>query len=729
MSSNERSGDLVKFFIYLIVVILINVAGYTMFFRIDLTSNRVYSLSDVSKKVVSTLEDPLTVNVFFTKNLPAPYNNVEKYLHDLLEEYALAGNRYFNYKFYNVSPQEGSMNEAVRKNQELAESFGIRPVQIQVLDQDEFKFKMAYMGLAISHGDMIERIPSISSSDRLEYQLTTAIQKLNNKISSFQKLKGNIKVRLYLSSSLDDIAPLLGLEGFSDIPAKVKGIVDKLNKKSFGKLEYKMLDPTKDPSLADQVDKYDIMTMQWPAVPEKSIKAGEGSIGFVAEYNGKAMDIPLLERLQIPVLGAKQMNSVYHLVDMKEVAGILEKDIESLIDINENLGYLADHGCINLWGRDYNIPGMPNQGSISRFNEIASKTYSIKEVRLSDRDLLDGLNCLIIADPTKPFNDYELFQIDQFLMNGKSIAFFLDSFEQSPSQGGGAQYKPIDTGLEKLLNHWGINIKKSIVLDEDCYKAQLPEEYGGGERPLYYVAQIRDDNINKKLPFMKNIRGLLIQKSSPVELDEKRVKEEGLTFHKLFSSSEKSWEMTEPLNLNPLMMSPPGPGEKLKSIPLAYTVEGAFPSYFADKPVPHAVIEKKEDKDKKGDVKEKEEPVAAFNQIKAEEKKIDKGKPGKIFIIGTADVLKNNVISPEGNNPNSIFIMNLLDYLNGREAIAVMRSKTGSLNPLAIISAGAKSGIKYFNIIGLPIIVALFGLFIWFIRHRRKLAIQELFKR
>jgi ABC-2 type transport system permease protein len=91
--------------------------------------------------------------------------------------------------------------------------------------------------------------------------------------------------------------------------------------------------------------------------------------------------------------------------------------------------------------------------------------------------------------------------------------------------------------------------------------------------------------------------------------------------------------------------------------------------------------------------------------------------------------LKNNVISPEGNNPNSVFIMNLLDYLNGREAIAVMRSKTGSLNPLAMISAGAKSGIKYFNVIGLPIIVALFGLFIWFIRHRRKLAIQELFKR
>ncbi len=731
MKSNERSGDLVKFFIYLIVVILINVAGFTMFFRADLTSNRVYSLSEVSKEVVSTLEEPLTIYVFFTKNLPAPYNSVEKYLHDLLEEYALAGNRHFNYKFFDVSPQEGFMDEEIRKNQELADSFGIRPVQIQVLEQDEFKFKMAYMGLAIIHGDMVERIPAISSSDRLEYQLTTAIQKLNNKISTFQKLEDNIELRLFLSSSLEDIAPHLGIESFSHIPGEVQEIVDRLNKKSFNRLDYKMLDPSKDPSLEDQVEKYNVMTMQWPEVPEESIESGRGSIGFIVEYKGNVLEVPLLERLQIPILGAQQMSSIYHLVDMEVVEEVLQKSIESLIDINENLGYLADHGCINLWGREYNIPGMPSQGSISNFNGLASQTYSIKEVRLTERDLLDGLNCLLVAGPTQPFNDYELFQIDQFLMKGKSIAFFLDSFEEIQSQRGGAQFNRTETGLEKLFNHWGIDIKKSIVLDQDCYKAQLSEEYGGGEQPLYYVPQIRDEFINRDLPFMKNIRGLLIQKASPVVLDETRIKENGLIAHKLFSSSEKSWEMAEPLNLNPMMMHPPGPGAGMMSMPLAYTLEGSFSSYFADKPVPQAVMEEEKNNDEENGEEDavKDRPLIAADQIKAEDKKIDKGKPGKIFIIGTSDVLKNSVISPAGTNINAIFIMNLVDYLNGQEDVAVMRGKTGNLNPLSKLSAGVKSGIKYFNIIGLPVIVALFGLIIWFIRYRRKLAIQEMFKK
>ncbi len=59
------------------------------------------------------------------------------------------------------------------------------------------------------------------------------------------------------------------------------------------------------------------------------------------------------------------------------------------------------------------------------------------------------------------------------------------------------------------------------MLDQDCYKAELPPEYGGGEQPLYYVSQVNDEMINKKLLFIKDIRGLLVQKSSPVVLDEK----------------------------------------------------------------------------------------------------------------------------------------------------------------------------------------------------------------
>jgi hypothetical protein len=91
-------------------------------------------------------------------------------------------------------------------------------------------------------------------------------------------------------------------------------------------------------------------------------------------------------------------------------------------------------------------------------------------------------------------------------------------------------------------------------------------------------------------------------------------------------------------------------------------------------------------------------------------------------------MIKDNMVNLEGTNPNSIFIMNLLDYLNDREEIAVMRSKGQSFNPLHDTGASAKLFVKYFNIAGLPALVILFGLGVWFRRHSRKKRIQTMFQ-
>ena len=205
MASGKRSGLYFKFIVYIAVVVLVNVAGITLFLRADLTANRIYSISDASKRVVATLSEPLTIKVFFSKDLPPPYNNTERYLHDLLEEYAIYGNRFFNYRFYNVSAEEGELTDNARENQNIANNYGIQPIQIQVVDKDEVKFQKAYMGLALIHGDLIEGLPAITSIDGLEYRLTTAIQKMNNKISALLGLPEKINIKLFLSSSLEII--------------------------------------------------------------------------------------------------------------------------------------------------------------------------------------------------------------------------------------------------------------------------------------------------------------------------------------------------------------------------------------------------------------------------------------------------------------------------------------------------------------------------------------------
>ena len=234
MGGKILSGKYIKFFTYLTVIVLINAVGITLFARIDLTENKIYSISKASQKVVSTLSEPLTINVFFTKNLPAPYNNTERYLYDLLEEYSIYANQYFNYHFYDVSPEEGDISKKARENQELAKNYGIFPIQIQVVEKDEIKFKRAYMGLVLIHGDIIEKIPTITSIEGLEYSLTTAIQKLNNKISALLNLQEKIHVKLFLSSSMEIVAPYMRLKKLSQLPGKIENIIQKLNAKNYG---------------------------------------------------------------------------------------------------------------------------------------------------------------------------------------------------------------------------------------------------------------------------------------------------------------------------------------------------------------------------------------------------------------------------------------------------------------------------------------------------------------
>ena len=732
MNAKSRHSKYIKFFTYLVVILLINAVGLTLFFRIDLTGNKIYSLSEASKIVVSNLSEPLTINVFFTKNLPAPHNNTERYLHDLLEEYAIHANNFFNYRFYDVSPEGESISGgSPGANRELANNYGINPVQIQVFEKDEVKFKNAYMGLVLIHGDIIEKIPTITTMSGLEYKLTSAIQKLNNKVSALLRLRDDIMVKLFLSSSLKRVAPHMGLNDLQEYPDEIEKIVKTLNNKVYNKLKYVYIDPSGDQHSPDEWEKYNLMSLKWPTLSEGKIQAGDGVIGLVMEYKDNFRVMPLLKIFRIPIIGTQ-----YNLAEIDQIEEMINDNLETLIDINEDIGYLADHGTLNA--PSFSPMGQQSNDTLSNFSTLVSGNYTLKQINLKDGSIPDSIKCLIIARPTEKFTDYELYQIDQALMQGKNLAIFLDAFnevmpnaQQSLGFNRGPTFVPLHTGLEKLLGHYGVRIKKSLVMDQNSHKQRLPQSMGGGERPIYFVPIIKNKFINKDLEFMRNIKGLIAIKISPLELDEKRVSENKLKVHRLFASSEKSWEMTKQINLNPMFITPPTSDEEMESFALAYLMEGNFPSYFAGKPMPEKTPAKKteKDNDKKENSEKPAEKKMSTEWAKIETKGgfVSKSKHSKVFLIASSAILRNNILDPKGEDPNAMFIINVLDTLNNKDDIAVMRSKELQFNPLYESSSLTKTFTKTFNIAGLPVLVVFFGLFVLLRRRSRKKVIQMMF--
>ena len=435
---------------------------------------------------------------------------------------------------------------------------------------------------------------------------------------------------------------------------------------------------------------------------------------------------------------------------MKAIEEAMNQQVETLIGINETIGYLADHGTPNLYGSQMSRGQQGAPEDVETFRSLVSKTYSFKDIQLKDQANLDGFNCLVIAGPTKPFNDYDLFQIDQYLMKGKNLAIFLDSFKEGAAQQSmfnaqGPQQVPLNTGLEKLLEHYGISIKPVMVMDENSFKQQIPPQYGGGERNIYFAPLIKDEQINKDYPFMKPIKGLVAYKMSPLLVNSDKLSQSGVKANLLFSSSPKSWEMKAPLNLNPMFMQPPAATESLSAKPLAYILEGEFPSYFAGKPIPEKPQPEKsptepnesedmENPDKKTVPDASAPPLdpgvsADLSKIEGGGKVISKGSPGRIFLMASSEMLKDNILDEAGRSPNAVFILNVLDYLNNHQDIATMRSKEQRFNPLVNISPMAKTGIKSLNIAGLPVMVVLAGLAVWFRRKSRRRQIQLLFQK
>jgi ABC-2 type transport system permease protein len=68
-------------------VVVINLIGTRVFGRVDLTEQKIYTLSQSSKDLVKNLPDFMNVKAFISEDLPPELKTVSRYVRDLVDEY------------------------------------------------------------------------------------------------------------------------------------------------------------------------------------------------------------------------------------------------------------------------------------------------------------------------------------------------------------------------------------------------------------------------------------------------------------------------------------------------------------------------------------------------------------------------------------------------------------------------------------------------------------------
>jgi ABC-type uncharacterized transport system involved in gliding motility auxiliary subunit len=140
--------------------------------RIDLTENRLYTLSDGTRQVLQGLEDPITFRVFYSRRLGAAiplYGAYAERVRAMLEEYAAVSGGKLRLEFFDPEP--------FSETEDRAMALGIQGVPV---DQSG---EQVYFGLAGVNLLDDERTIPFFQPDRerfLEYDLTRMVWELSN---------------------------------------------------------------------------------------------------------------------------------------------------------------------------------------------------------------------------------------------------------------------------------------------------------------------------------------------------------------------------------------------------------------------------------------------------------------------------------------------------------------------------------------------------------------------
>ena len=671
------------FALFILLLILANLAAHNAFLRFDLTAPKSYSLSKASRSIVKNIEQPLNVRVFFADNLPSPYNGVAQYVKDILVEYKGAANSKFSVNYMDMSKPE---------NEAIAREYGLHQIQIQEVKNNEVGFKQAYMGIVVSYGDSIELMDGITSVDGFEYSLTTKISKMISMSDTLEALGSGEKITLTLYTSDE-------LSSFRKQAEEVlRDAVNAANKKNLDRLSFQVVSPA-----AGELDQ---LTAKY-GLPRLNVQGQDGSsvsavFGAVLEFGEKFTLLPV--KISRVLFG-------YGVTGLDEIDETISGALEALLSKTTKIGYITGHGEVSL-EQAQNPYGQQDFSSAANFEAMLSGMYELSSIDLSKDEIPVDMKLVILNGPKSDFSEIELYKLDQFIMKGGNVLFFMDGLVAGQQDYyGNVSYAPNALNVDRLLEKYGVNRAKNLVLDKNCY-TQTDRVYG--KMNLYWVPLLQKGSLAKKHVITNNLGYVIMLMNGSLDVS-KAMENKNITTTVLAKSSADSWTMDKNIVLNPNMMMPPADKNARKSENLAVLLEGKFDSAFDAAP---ELVESGDEKASGSD--DGVSKIESDSHLKASV------QSGKIVVfsssgITTAQLLDGNV----SGNPIAMMLLNVVDYMNGNEDFCTMRTKGLSLNTLTVKSAAFAKIMQYFNQFGLVVLVAVCGLVILKKRSARRRQIDE----
>ncbi|MEO6231789.1 MAG: gliding motility-associated ABC transporter substrate-binding protein GldG [Ferruginibacter sp.] len=449
-----------------------------------------------------------------------------------------------------------------------------------------------------------------------------------------------------------------------------------------------------------------------PTNQKVQVKEGEGKDqrqifpGAIVAYGNRSMPIDLLQgQVQKNVfdsddiLDKESLNSAEALLEYK-FASAIQKLTQAQVPL---VGYAYGNG-------------EPQYGflPVNDVFKTLGENFIVDTVNIKTQPLiLQEYNAIVIVKPVDKFTDDDKFKLDQYVMNGGKLLFFIDVLyaERDSLENGDLIAYARDLNINDLLFRYGVRINTDLIADKHCDK--IPVEVGsiGGQSqkqllpwPFSPLLQPGSDH-----PIVKNEADVLAQFANSIDT----VEAQGIRKTILLATSSNSYTQPTParVQLNSLQTEEDVSKFNRKNIPVGVLLEGRFRSLFANRA-----------------------SQAQLDTLKVYGTAFlaESVEPGKIIVVSDADIVLNQVSEVVGPLPmgmnkytrnqyaNKDFFLTATEYLANKNNILDAKAKDYSLRLLDVQKVNSQRSLWQVLNIAVPIgLVCLFGIINQWRRKRR----------
>ena len=440
-----------------------------------------------------------------------------------------------------------------------------------------------------------------------------------------------------------------------------------------------------------------------PTNQKVQLKEGEGNNNrqifpaAIVNYHGKSIAIDLLQgQVQkstfnsSDILDKQSLNSAEALLEYK-FANAIQKLTQLQVPL---VGYAYGNG-------------EPQYGFLP-VNDVfvtLGSNFIVDTVNVRTQSFISPeYDALVIVKPVDKFTDEDKFKLDQYVMNGGRLLFFIDVLyaERDSLQNGDLIAYARDLNLNDLLFRYGVRINTDLIADK--HSDVIPVEVGsvGGQSqkqllPWPYSPLLQPGSENS---IVKNQADVVAQFANSIDT----VEAAGISKTVLLATSNNSYTMATParVELNSLQTEEDISKYNRKNIPVAVLLEGKFTSLYANR-ASRAQLD----------------TLKHYNIPFVKESAV----PGKLIVVSDADIVMNQVSEaigplPMGTNKytkvgyaNKDFFLTCTEYLANRNNILEAKGKDYTLRLLDIKKVeDERTWWQIINIVAPIALVCLFAL-------------------